>query len=546
MNKFFKILALTFLVAGITFAGNGKDCNEPRVKLVVQIVVDQLRGDIITKYGNNLSADGLKYLQSRGLNFTNANFIHAVTKTAPGHATIASGSIPALHGIIGNDWLDAKTGKMVYACQDDSALVFGDKRGLSPKNLVVSTLSDELFLATEGKAKIFGVSIKDRGAIFLAGHSGKAFWYSRKYGGFTSSKYYFNELPKYATEFNEKKLIDNYYKKNWELLLPKEKYLYKDIDLNDYEMTPAGLGKTFPHDFSGIARKDFNRTLPFTPYGDEFTLEFAKTVIAENHLGEDSIVDYFSISFSVTDYIGHRFSPNSLEYEDQIYRLDRTIGKFLKFLDEKIGLGNILIAFTADHGVAESPDFLKEKKQPSGVLYMYDFLKLCNDFGRTEYKIDFDLVTDLITPYIYLDEEKIKRAGLSLCDVENDLKELIGKSEGVYDVISDCQLSVNELSDNLVDSRVANVYFPGRSGNLYVVNLPGWFFAYKNGERDNASTHGTPWNYDSYVPLIFCGPGIEPGFDSSECGPQDIAPSIADYLGIKKPSGSVGKMLLKR
>ncbi|NOX17423.1 MAG: alkaline phosphatase family protein [Chlorobi bacterium] len=545
MNKFSKTLLLLILAAGISLAGEKNIPRNPKVKLVVQIVVDQLRGDILSKFDKNLSKEGFKYLSSHGMNFTNANYIHAITKTAPGHATIATGSIPALHGIIGNDWLDEKTGKTVYACGDANANVFGEDMGLSPKNLVVSTLSDELFLATDGKAKIFGVSIKDRGAIFLAGHSGKAFWFSRKNGGFTSSKYYFDELPEYVSEFNRKDWLDNYYKQNWDLLLPKEKYLYKDIDENDYEMTEKGLGKTFPHDFSGIPREKFNSVFPFTPYGDEFTYEFAKTVITENQIGQDSVTDYFSISFSVTDYIGHSFSPNSLEYEDQIYRLDGTIGKFLKFLDKKIGLENILIVFTADHGVAESPDFLAEKKQPSGVLYFNDFGKLCNDFGRDKYKIDFDLVKDLITPNLYLDEEKIKRAGLSICEVENDLKELIVKADGVYDALTSCGIEHNELNRNLIDVRVANSYFPGRSGNLYVINLPGWYFAFKNGERYSAATHGTPWNYDAYVPLIFCGPGIERGYDSSECGPHDIAPSIADYLGIKKPSGSVGKMLLK-
>jgi predicted AlkP superfamily pyrophosphatase or phosphodiesterase len=410
---------------------------------------------------------------------------------------------------------------------------------------VVSTLSDELFLATEGKAKIFGVSLKDRGAIFLAGHSGKAFWFSKKNSGFTSSSYYFDKLPDYVFDFNKMNWLEKYHKGNWNLLLPKENYLYKDSDVNDYEMTQPGLGKTFPHNFSALPFEKFKSVFPFTPFCDELTYEFAKSVITENQIGQDSIVDYFSISFSVTDYLGHRFSPNSLEYEDQIYRLDRTVSKFLKFLDQEIGLENILIVFTADHGVSESPDFLAERKQTTGILYFYNFEKICNDFGHEKYNIDFDLVEDLMTPYIYLNETEITEAGLSVRQVENDLKALISKSEGVYDVLTDEDISKNNFTHNLVNVRVADSYFPGRSGNLYVVNMPGWFLGYKSGKRNNASMHGSPWNYDAYVPLVFCGPGITHGNDFSECGPHDIAASIAAYLGIKKTSGSVGKMLLK-
>ena len=545
MKRAFKIAAMIALFAGSICGQEKTKESSPKVKLVVQIVVDQLRGDILTKFENNLSEDGFKYISGRGKNFTNANFIQSVTKTAPGHATIATGSIPAFHGIIGNDWFDKKTGKTVYACQDDEALVFGEERGLSPENLTVSTLSDELFLATEGKAKIFGVSFKDRGSIFLAGHSGKAFWYSNKNGGFTSSKYYFDVPPGYVQKFNKNDWLGKFYNQNWNLLLPKENYLYKDVDENNYEFTEKGLGKTFPHDFSALPRDKFGRIFIFTPFADELTYEFAKVVITENEIGKDSVVDYFSISFSITDYIGHRFSPNSLEYEDHIYRLDRTVGKFIKFLDEKIGLENILIVFTADHGISESPEFLKEKGQPSGVLYFQDFAKLCNNFCRDKYKIDFDVVKYLITPSIYLNESKILQAGLTVRQVENDLKKLILKYDGVYNVLTSGEIEENKIAQNLINTRVANSYFPGRSGNLYVVSLPGWFVGYENGKRHNASMHGSPWNYDAYVPLIFCGPGIDSGYDSSECGPHDIAPTIADYLGIKKPSGSVGKVLLK-
>ncbi len=515
-----------------------------KVKAVVQIVVDQLRGDILNKFKSNFCEDGFKLLMQKGLSFTNANFIHSITKTAPGHATIATGSIPALHGIVGNDWYDEKTDSQIYACEDKSAKVFGDgKRGLSPKNLVVSTLSDEIYLATEGKSKIFGVSFKDRGAIFLAGHSGKAFWFSKSFEGFTSSKYYFTGLPGYVVNFNNSNLLDKYYKEGWKLLFPKEKYRYANLDVNDYERTEGNLGKTFPHDFKKIKRKKFAKVLPFTPFGDAITYEFAKEVIKRNGIGKDSVVDYFSVSFSSTDYIGHRFSPNSLEYEDQIYRLDRTIAKFLKFLDSEIGLQNILIVFTADHGVAEAPEYLTEHNQTAKVLSTYKFIDMCNKFGKTHYFINFNLVKDLIPPYIYLNEKEITKAGLNICKVESDLRNLILKDEGVYNVLTGCWLEQNKVTGNLIDTRVLNSYYPGRSGQLYIINMPGWYMGYNATERENSATHGTPWNYDTYVPLIFMGPGIPSGQNARPCGPQDIAATIAFYLGIKAPSGSVGNVL---
>ncbi len=541
MKKVRYIFVLTIIAVLNVFGANNTDGG--KVKLVVQIVVDQLRGDIINKFRNNLSPDGFLRLESNGLNFTNANFIHSVTKTAPGHATIATGSIPAFHGIIGNDWYDEKSAKQVYACEDKNSKVFGEDKGLSPKNLVVSTISDEIHLATEGKSKIFGVSIKDRGAIFLAGHSGKAFWFSKRNKGFTSSKYYFDKLPQYVYNFNNSNLLDKYYQKNWNLLLPKEKYVYQNNDRNNYEHTEGKLGKTFPHDFKNIGKDEFGYVLAFTPYGDELTYEFSKEVIKQNDLGKDEIIDYFSISFSSTDYIGHRFSPNSLEYEDQIYRLDRTIAKFLNFLDSEIGLKNILLIFTADHGVAESPEFLEMQRQPTGVLSTINYVKECNEFARKNYNIGYDVVKDLIPPYIYLNEIELIKSGLDICKVEADLRKLLLKDKGIYEVLTECLIEKNEINRNIIDQKTANSFYPGRSGNLYIINMPGWYMGYNAEERENSSTHGSPWNYDTFVPLIFMGPGIPNGFDASQSGPHDIAPTIAEYLGIKKPSGNVGRVL---
>ncbi len=542
-----RIILLLMLVFSVAFSQNENSKSD--IKLVLQIVVDQMRGDIINKYKENLSKKGFNYLIDNGMNFTNTHFIHSITKTAPGHASIATGSIPAYHGIVGNDWYDRNLHEFQYACQDDSAHLLGEKTslGLSPKQMIGSAIADEINLSQNGKAKIFAISIKDRGAIFLGGHSGKAFWYSKSSGNFVSSDYYFEDLPEYVKSWNSKNLVEDYYKKGWNLLIDKNKYKFKDLDSNSFEKTIPELGYTFPHSFDNISLEQFKKIIAFTPWGDRLTSEFAKMVISAEKLGQTETTDYLSISFSCTDYIGHLFGPQTLEYEDQIVNLDFTLSQLFEFIDEKIGLDKVLIVVTADHGVCEAPEFLETQNIPTGVLAVFPFIEKCNNFAREKFNFDFDVVFALIPPYIYLDEEKISKTNVNLSEVETQLAALLAKEEGVYRIFTATELKNDNLKKDFVSWKVQNSYNETRSGNLYIVPLPNWFLAYKIEERNQvAATHGTPWDYDTFVPLIIAGPKIPHGFNSTPVGPHDIAPTIADYLKIKMTTGNVGNSLLPK
>jgi len=517
-------------------------------KLILQITVDQLRGDMIKKYKSNFHDDGFLYLLNNGTSFTNAHYIHAITKTAPGHATLATGSTPSKHGIINNNWYSRKTHHLVYSCQDSASKILDNlssEIGRSPKNLIAETFSDKVHKQNP-KSKIFGISTKDRGAIMLAGHFGKAFWYSKKTGGITTSQYYYNKYPKWVSDWNKNKLFNRYYKNGWNLIYNKDRYQNYDVDSNNYERTLPGLGHKFPHSFKNLSLPNFYKLLPYSPWGDRLTFEFAKSLIETQKLGIDENVDYLSISFSSTDYIGHLFGPNSLEYEDQIYNLDKTLSDLFKFIDKKIGLQNVLIVLSADHGVSESPEYLIQNGKKSGVVSAVDIRKRINEFGKKNLKLKNDLVEALIPPYIYLNESLIKKSNLSIKYVENALLPVAEKSPGVYKAFAANKiLEDNFGSSDSIEAMVKNSYFAGRSGNLYIVNKPHWFFSYNPKTRENTATHGSPWAYDRFVPIIFAGHGIAHQTITKLVGPQDIAPTLSKLIGIPAPSQSVGKPLFK-
>lgn len=542
MQKTYRTILTALLLIIVT------SCSQkPKVKLVLQITVDQLRGDVIDRYKKNFTDGGFNYLLNNGKVFTDAHFIHAITKTAPGHSTLSTGATPALHGVINNDWFDKEKHREVYSCEDHDSHILGDSndtRGRSPKNLLAPTLGDNL-IASNSKSKVFGISVKDRGAILMAGHSGKAFWFSNKKGGFATSKYYYDDYPEWLKNWNGSKLLDEYYKNGWNLIYTKDKYEFGDKDETSYERTLPELGKTFPHGFQNISKEKFYSILPFSPWGDRFTYEFAKELIANEQLGADDDVDYLSISFSCTDYIGHLFGPNTLEYEDQIFNLDKTLSDLFAYIDENIGLDNVLIVLSADHGVCDTPEFLIEQGQKSGILSTKEIVIKLNSYTREKYDISFDAVLSAIPPDIYLDEEKLKENNIDICSLEKELSEVGGQIDGVYKIYTDCGIVNKAYSDDELFPMIENSYFKGRSGNLYIVNDKNWYLAWDTNTRRNAATHGSPWEYDTYVPLIFCGSGIQPQMLDTQAGPHDIAPTIADYIGIPAPAKSVGKSLLK-
>ncbi len=539
-----KIIALFMMFVLTSYA---QEIKNDKVKLVLQLTVDQLRGDIINKFKDKFVDGGINYLLKKGMLFSDAHFEHAVTKTAPGHATLATGTSPATHGIIGNDWYDVNKKASVYNSEDKDHPVFNDpkdKNGRSPKNLLASTTADEIAASRNYKSKVFTVSVKDRGAIFLAGFNGKAFWYNKNDGTFTTSDYYFDKMPKWATDWNNKKLTDKYIEEGWNLLLDRAKYIYPDE--TSYEKSVEALGNTFPYDLEKVEKSEMYDLLPYTPIADKITAEFAKEIIANEGMGEDGYADYLSISFSCTDYIGHLYSPASMEYEDQILNLDRTLEDLFSFINNKIGLENVLIVLSADHGVCDAPEYLKENGFDfAGVAAIGNVKDKINQFAKDKYNLESNIILKSMMPYYYLDENLLNEKNIDICEVELELRKIILEVEGIYEVYTSCEI-MHELDPNdEVFRKVKKSFYKGRSGQLYVVPKPFYYLTESSEYRGSAATHGSPWNYDTYVPIIFAGPGVPHGNSGIDANPKDIAKTICNYLGIKSPSSADGKVLLQ-
>ena len=372
-----KPLCLLFIIiccftvsAQNTASSNTANNNElKRPKLVVGLVVDQMRWDYLYRYYDLYQSNGgFKRLLSQGFSCENASVPYIPSFTACGHASIYTGSVPAIDGITGNDWWDYDLSKEMYCSEDDSVRTIGSATQagqMSPRNLLVTTIGDELHLANNFHSKVIGIALKDRSAIFPAGHSANAaYWYDDKTGDWITSSYYMNDLPQWVKDLNQKKLVNNYYQQNWNTLYPIDQYVQSAGDVEPYEYRP--FGKTgFPYNLQQFVDKNYE-ILAVTPYGNSFTFDMAKAAINGEHLGKDSSTDLLAISLSTPDYIGHTFGPNSVEAEDDFLRLDKDIGAFLDYLDQQIGKGQYLLFLTADHGVVQVPAFLKEHKIPAG------------------------------------------------------------------------------------------------------------------------------------------------------------------------------------
>jgi len=532
-------------------------------KLVLQITVDALRGDLPTRYYNRLGESGFRYLWDKGTLFVDAHHGHANTETIVGHVTLATGAHPAIHGMIGNIWFDRTLGRTIYNIEDDrySLLTAGagvdqdaeidstqkaaKSDGRSPAAIMVTTLSDELAINTAGKAKIFGVSIKDRGAVSMAGHAGKAFWFSKASGEFVTTSYYYDSYPEWVTLWNAKKLAASYSGKSWNLLLKQNQYLFGDADDRPWETDLAGYGRTFPHSFGEAEGTYFTTLLTISPVGDQLTLDFTKALITNEALGKDDVPDYLGVSFSSTDYVGHIFGPSSLESEDTILQLDRTLADLFSFVDENVGLENTLIVLSADHGSPEVPGYLNELGIQAGYVEPTSWDKqpalaaLKKQFG-----IDKELIVGYDHPYVYLNQEMIQKNKLNQGQVEKAVAEQLVKFEGIAQAISSSALREGNLPDTALNKAILNNFNPGRSGDIYIVFEPHWFIRDFDG-LEVASTHGSPWSYDTYVPIAFGGMDIPARHIMRRVQTVDIAATLAAYLGMKPPSGSAGMPLVE-
>ena len=510
-------------------------------KLVVGIVIDQMRWDYLYRFNDLYGANGLKRLLNKGFSCENTLIPYVPTYTAVGHTCVYTGSVPAYTGIVGNNWFDKTTNTNVY-CTDDSTVnpVGSNTKGgkMSPKNLWVTTITDELRLSNNFKSKVIGIAMKDRGAILPAGHSANAaYWYDDKSGKWISSTYYMQQLPDWVSQFNAKDVAGNYMKQDWNTLLPINKYDLSSADDEPYENAIKGEKTvTFPHKLSTIGDADKYESFKTTPFANSFTFDFAKSAIENESLGKNTVPDFLAVSISSTDYIGHSFGPNSVEIEDTYLRLDNDIADFLQYLDTKVGKGNYLVFLTADHGVAHIPAFLAEHKIPGGVFNEGEVSRELNKMIEDEFGMK-NVVQSLQNYQVYLNADEISKQGKDLSAVKKSVIRFLAAKPFIIHVFDTRELASTTMPEPQ-KTMMGNGFNPKRSGDIQFTFKPGYFDGGKKG-----TTHGL-WNpYDAHIPLLWYGWNIKPGKTNRETYMTDIAATVAALLQIQMPSGCVGKVI---
>ncbi|QXU40107.1 alkaline phosphatase PafA [Pedobacter sp. D749] len=505
-----------------------------RPKLVVGLVVDQMRWDYLYRYYNRYSNGGFKRLINEGFSVENTFIPYTPTYTACGHTCIYTGSVPAVHGIIGNDWYDPETKKSVYCTEDSTVSTVGStpssEGNMSPKNMLTTTITDELRLATNFKGKVIGISLKDRGSILPAGHAANAaYWYQGSTGNWITSTYYMKEVPTWIADYNKLKLANKFYAKNWETLYPINTYVNSTKDENAYE----GKSSTFPHQLTQNVDKNFD-AIRSTPYGNTITLDLAKLAILSEDLGQDNITDFLAVSCSSTDYVGHAYGPNSVEAEDTYLRLDKDFEEFFNYLDKKVGKGNYTVFLTADHGAAHVPGFMQENKLPSGVVSDRDIADKLNAYLNDKFKVN-NVVLRSMNNQIIFDHDKTDKGDVSFDVIKSASVEFLKRLDGFQNAVDIAKISQATIQE-IQKKMITNGYNARRSGDIYYVLQPNWF----NGSS-TGTTHGN-WNpYDSHIPLVFMGWGIKSGASNKTHYMTDIAPTLAALLHIQMPNGNVGE-----
>jgi predicted AlkP superfamily pyrophosphatase or phosphodiesterase len=509
--------------------------NIERPKLVVGLVIDQMRWDYLYRYYSRYSNGGFKRLINEGFSVENTFIPYTPTYTACGHTSIYTGSVPAINGIIGNNWYDPELGRDVYCAEDKSVKTVGSSSRageMSPKNMLVTTITDELRLATNFKSKVIGVSIKDRGSILPAGHSANAaYWLDG--ANFISSTYYMQSLPSWVTDYNSKKEANRYFAKNWNTLYPIETYTQSTADNKTYEGKFRGEETpTFPHLLTGFIDKNFEM-IKSTPYGNTITFDFSKLVIQNEKMGQSGNTDFLAISCSSTDYVGHQFGPNSIEAEDTYLRLDKDLEDFFNYLDKTIGKGNYLIFLSADHAVAHVPGFMKENKLPSGTVSNSALRKGLDTLMNTKFNLSKSLIT-VTNNQVYFDHSVIEDKKVDFALVKKAATDYLKKQNGIADAV-DLEILNNSTIPEEIRKRITNGYNARRSGDVYFISRSNWFDGGATG-----TTHGSWYPYDSHIPLLFMGWKVKPGKTNQTHYMTDIAATLAAMLHIQMPSGSVG------
>ncbi len=519
---------------GINVSQISKNGDIPRPKLVVGLVVDQMRWDFLYRYQERYGENGFKRILREGFACENTQIPYAQTVTAPGHASVYTGTTPAIHGIMGNEWYDKKLNKMVYCVDDETVKPVGDNANadpMSPRNLKVTTLGDQIKLAFNYRSKVVGIAIKDRGSILPAGHSGDAYWYDSKTGSFITSTHYYDQLPGWVNTFNKRKIVDSLYNLNWNTLYPIETYVQSDIDNVAYEGRYAHEKEpVFPHILKNLIGVNYG-TVSATPHGNTLTLSFAKAAIESEQLGQDNIPDLLAVSLSSPDYIGHQFGPNSIEIEDTYLRLDQELAAFFDYLDAKVGKGQWTFFITADHGVAHVPGFLAKHKVPVSTISLNP--KTINELLKTKYKIPTAIIGSS-NYHLYLNHAAIDSVGADEKMVMKTILDELNKDTAVWMAFEAKKLLETPMPAE-VRERFAKGMNPELSGDIVVILKSGYFSGGRTG-----TTHGSWYPYDAHIPLVFMGWGIKQGYTFKPTWMIDIAPTIAALLHIQSPSGTLG------
>ena len=541
---------------------------QKRPKLVLLIVVDQFRYDYLERFGDLFGPNGFRRLMRDGASWTQSNYDQMPTYTAPGHSTMMTGAYPAESGIIGNEWLDRATGKRITSVSDESVKLLGglpNDPASSPSRLMASTVGDELRLVTNDRAKVIGISVKDRSAILPAGrHANAAYWFNWTSGTMVSSTYYFNQLPAWVTAFNAAKPADKYFGTKWERLLPETEYLKRaGPDNPSWENVPSTWNDTnsFPHTITGGAtspNRNFYTALDYSPFTNDILVSFAQQAVVNEQLGQDDDTDVLTVSFSANDYVGHRFGPYSQEVMDVTLRTDRNVATLLDFIDEKIGLANTLIAFIADHGVSPIPEQAAALGLGGGRVPFADVMGKIQAAIGARYnpqKKSPDPTADYLLRFtegnttrewfinnnIYFNYDALRRDGINIEEFSNVVVAAALTVPGIARCFSRMQLLRGATSTtDPIERRALHGFYPSRSGDAVMVAEP-----YKYIAETITATHGSPYSYDTNVPTIIMGAGVTPGRYLEPASPADIAPTLSALLRITAPSNSTGRVLIE-
>ena len=537
-----------------------------RPRLVLLIAVDQFRHDYLERFGDLFGKNGLRRLLRDGAVWDQANYDHTPTYTAPGHATMMTGAYPAETGIVGNEWIDRETGKRITSVTDSTVKVLGggpNDAPASPRRLMTSTLGDELRLATNDRSKVIGISVKDRSAILPAGrHANAAYWFSPLSGNMISSTFYFPSLPPWVSDFNQKRPADKFFGKSWERLLPESEYLKRaGVDAPTWEVVGSASGDTnvFPHKVTGNSTApgaQFYSALDFTPFSNDLLVEFAEQALLNEQLGQDDDTDVLTVSFSANDYVGHRYGPYSQEAMDITLRVDRQIETFLDFIDAKVGLRNTIVIFTADHGVAPIPEHAATLGLDGARLNTDEILKTIRSAISARFNpkgTSPDPTADYIYTYnlggqpqpgfingnIYLNYAALKRDTINPDEVARVIRDAALTVHGISRGFTRAQLAQGAVSiSDPIERRVLHGFYANRSGDVVLIPDP---YSYLG--EGVLATHGSPYSYDTHVPLIIVASGLVPGHYYDPASPADIAPTVSLLLRTTPPSSAVGRVL---